>query len=129
VLNATELYELAKQIKYKQYQQAQQNQTSARKNGIPIASPRGMTSHSPNKEAMTMEERQNMMMDALNVVKLTQKRTVDQILAGSGDTTHLQESPEMTKVFGINSKSDLNNFESSKKDITSMFKGINPYPG
>ena len=48
-----------------------------------------MTSHSPNKEAMTIEERQNMMMDALNVVKLTQKRTVDQILAGSGDTTHL----------------------------------------
>ena len=87
-----------------------------------------MTSHSPIKEALTLEQRQNMMMDALNVVKLTQKRTVDQILAGSGDTTHLQESPEMTKVFGVNSKSDLNNFEGSKKDITSMFKGINPYP-
>jgi hypothetical protein len=70
-----------------------------------------------------------MMMDALNVVKLTQKRTVDQILAGSGDTTNLQESPEMAKIFGVNSKSDLDNFESSKKDINSMFKGINPYPG
>jgi hypothetical protein len=69
-----------------------------------------------------MEERQSMMLDALNVVRLTQKKTVDQIYTGGGDTSNMQESPDVTaKAYTLNSKSDLN-FEASKKDMQAMFK-------